>query len=63
MTHPDFLDALVHQRRASLRRSASRRRHRRRTLRERLGWLLVDWGLRLADARPTPPAASASAGR
>ncbi|MBK1785647.1 hypothetical protein [Prauserella cavernicola] len=52
MTHPDFLDAIAHQRQLSLRRSATTRTVRPHTRRERLGWLLVGWGLRLAAPRP-----------
>ncbi len=58
MTHPVFTEAVVRQRHANLLATAHRGRARPvrpprlRNRRQRLGWLLVEWGLHLATKRP-----------
>lgn len=58
MTHPFHVDAVVRQRRAELQATARASRYgrgdvpRQHATRERVGWLLVEWGLRLATSRP-----------
>ncbi|HEY3709872.1 MAG TPA: hypothetical protein VGL64_10880 [Amycolatopsis sp.] len=48
MLHHVFTEQFVHDRQAELRAAAGRRhRPRRRTPKERLGWFLVETGLRL----------------
>jgi hypothetical protein len=53
MPHHVFTEHLVRDRQAELRAAAGRRRGpHRRTPKERLGWLLVETGLRLTATSP-----------
>lgn len=50
--HPEIARALAYARLADLRRVHHRPRVRRRDARRRVGWFLIDLGLRIATPRP-----------